>query len=289
MRFDRQASDARIVADGFVSLEGPVVDASGDLYVADLRAGGVHRVRRDGTHDVVAVPERTAIGGINLHAAGGMVVSGPSVAHVLGGETRVLLDLDDLDERPGTVAIGFNDIVADSRGRIIAGVLRQDAGGRHVPGELVRISARHEYEVLHTDLHPNGVAWSPDDAWLYASDTFRRRLITFDATGDRLIEAMTISTEAIPGLPDGVATDEAGGVWVAFYRGGCIARVDPSGDAALVVDVPALKPLSLCFDVVDPSTLYVVTGRSEPSAPDTGSVYRVQTSQSGTPVHPATI
>jgi sugar lactone lactonase YvrE len=288
MRIDRQASDAWIVADGFVSLEGPVVDATGDLYVADLRAGGVHRVRPDGAYGVV-VADRPRVGGITLHAAGGIVVSGPSVDHILDGETRVLLDLDDLDERPGTVATGFNDIVADSKGRIIAGVLRQDVGGRHVPGELVRISARHEYEVLHTDLHPNGLAWSPNGRRLYAADTFRRRLITFDATGDRPVEDGTISTEAIPGFPDGMATDEAGGVWMAFYRGACVARMHQSGTSALVMEVPALKPLSLCFDVVDATTLYVVTGRSEPDAAETGSIYRIATAYRGTPVHAATI
>jgi sugar lactone lactonase YvrE len=218
-----------------------------------------------------------------------MVVSGPTVARVRGGETTVLLDLEDLGSRAGTVAVGFNDLVADARGRVIAGVLRQDARGQRVPGELVRVSAPHEHEVIHDDLHANGLAWSPSGHRLYAADTIGRRLIVFDATGERPSEITTISTAGIPGLPDGLAGDEDGGVWVAFYRGGCIARIDPDRDAAIVLDVAAPKPLSLCFDVVDVTTLYVVTGRSEPGAPDTGSVYRLQSSNRGTPVHTATI
>jgi sugar lactone lactonase YvrE len=289
MIIERQDPLAQLVAAGFVSLEGPVVDPAGDLYVADLRAGGVHRVRPNGAHRIDAAPGRTGIGGISLHASGGIVVSGPTVDHIRGRETRVLLDLHDLVDRPGTVAAGFNDIVADSRGRVIAGVLRQDAGGLHVPGELVRIAAPHEYEVVHADLHPNGLAWSPDGRRLYAGDTFRRRLVVFDATGALPVEIAMLATDAIHGLPDGIASDEDGGVWVAFYRGGCIARIDPDRDRAVVMEMPAPKPLSLCFDTLDPATLYVVTGRSEPGAPDTGSIYRIHTSHRGTPVPVATI
>jgi sugar lactone lactonase YvrE len=215
-----------------------------------------------------------------------MVVSGPTVARVLGGETTVLLDLEDLESRAGTVAVGFNDLVADASGRVIAGVLRQDARGQRVPGELVRVSAPHEHEVIHDDLHPNGLAWSPSGHRLYAADTIGRRLIVFDATGERPSEITTIST-ADPRLPDGLAGDEDG-VGRA-YCGGCIARIDPDRDAAFVLDVAAPKPLSLCFDVVDVTTLFVVTGRSEPGAPDTGSVYRLHTSTRGTPVHTAMI
>jgi sugar lactone lactonase YvrE len=275
-------------ASGFVSLEGPVVDALGDLYVADLRAGGVFCVHPDGTHDLV-VPDRRGVGGISLHAAGGLVVSGPTVAHIRGDDAAVLLRLDELEVRVGTFATGFNDLAVDSHGRVLAGVLRQDADGRPVPGELVRIDAPHEHEVIFTDVHPNGVAFSAADDRLYLADTFRRQLIVFDSTGDLPIAVGTIPTDAVPGLPDGVATDIAGGIWVAMYRGACVARFTEGADEAAVIEMPVSKPLSLCFGSAEPTDLYVVTGRSEPGAADTGSIFRLSSEQPGTRLHVASI
>jgi sugar lactone lactonase YvrE len=277
-----------LVASGFVSLEGPVVDAAGNLYFSDLRAGGVHRLGPDGTDEVV-ISARPAVGGICIHASGGLVVSGSSVAHIGDGETRVLLDLGDLAHRSGTVAAGFNDMAADRAGCVLAGVLRHDDRGEPAPGELVRITGPHQYDVVHTNLHPNGVAFSPGDERLYVADTFRRQLVVFDVDGDRLLPLMTIPTVGVSGLPDGIATDEDGGVWVAFYRGGCIARFDPTGDAVRVIEMPAPKPLSLCFGGPDRSELYVVTGRSEPGAADTGCIYRLPAGVRGAAVHVAKV
>jgi sugar lactone lactonase YvrE len=277
-----------LVASGFVSLEGPVVDAAGNLYFSDLRAGGVHRLGPDGTHEVV-IPDRAAVGGICVHASGGLVVTGPSVAHIASGETRVLLELDDLADRPGTAAGGFNDMAADRAGCVLAGVLRHDDRGEPTPGELVRITGSHQYDVVYADVHPNGVAFSLGDDRLYVADTFRRQLVVFDVVGDRLWPLGTISTVDVPGLPDGIATDEDGGVWVAFYRGGCIARFDPAREAVRVIEMPAPKPLSLCFGGPDCGDLYVVTGRSEPGASDTGCIYRLPAGVRGVPVHAATV
>jgi sugar lactone lactonase YvrE len=277
-----------LVKSGFVSLEAPVADGEGSLYVADLRAGGIYRVHSDGPSDVV-VPQRPRVGGACLHAHGGLVVSGTSVAHVVDGESRTLLDLDDVPAREGKVAVAFNDLAADPVGRVVVGVLREDDAGGAVTGELIRIDAPHACEVLHDDLHPNGIAFSARDDVLFVADTFRRRLIVLDATTTVPTQVATISTESVPGLPDGIATDDAGGVWVAFYNGGCIARFGSGDSHASVFEIPSPKPLSLCFGAPDRSTLYVVTGRSAPGAADTGSVFRLTTTVQGVRAHVASI
>ncbi len=278
-----------LVASGYGALEGPTIDDAGNLYVSDLRNGGVHRLSPDGRCDVV-LPDRKGIGGICLHADGGLVVSGIDVVHFGSGEVTMLLDLRDVDPKAGTKAVGFNDLHADHGGRVFAGVLRRNDHDEPAPGELLWVTGEHEYAVVHDDIHPNGAALSPDGSRLYAADTFRRRLLVFEVTpGDVPVWLTSLSTEEIAGLPDGLATDEDGFVWVAFYRGGCVARFAPSGEVAQVVDLPAAKTLSLCFAGSDRRALYVVTGTDDDQPGDTGSIYRIPVAVRGAMVDVARI
>ena len=265
----------RLVASGFGALEGPVVDDAGNLYVGEIKLGGVHRLRPDGRNEVV-IPGRVGIGGICLHARGGLVVSGPDISHFVGGTRRVLLELAEVPAKPGRTAASFNDIHADRCGRVLVGVLRADAAG-----ELLRITREHEFEVVHDDIHPNGIAvCRRTDRALYAVDMKRRRVLVLGET------VSSFSTKMVDGLPDGLVTDEAGFVWVAFYRGACVARFDPDGALARVVAMPVEKPLSLCFGGSDRTDLYIVTGSS---GDDTGSIYVLPVDVPGTPVDLADI
>jgi sugar lactone lactonase YvrE len=143
--------------------------------------------------------------------------------------------------------------------------------------------------VVYDDIFANRMAFSSRDDRLYAADTYRRRLLVFAVDGDDLSLISVLATTDVPGLPDGVAADEAGGVWVAFYRGGCIARFAPETGTAQVIEMPSSKPLSLCFAGPDRRDLYVVTGQSEPGAADTGSIYRLPSGERGVALHLATI
>ena len=275
----------QLLTSGFAALEGPTIDDEGALLFSDLRAGGVHRLDPSGRIDVV-LPDRTGIGGTCLHADGGLVVSGPDLCHVRGEQRRVLLELGDLAPRPGRLAVGFNDIAADGDGRVLAGVLRQDDDGEPVPGELVWVTASREHRVVHDDVHPNGIGLSPQGIRAYVADTFRRRLIVFALPAGRPPRAVgELSTAAIPGLPDGVAVDAEGCIWVAFYRGSCVVRFTSGGRVAQRVAVPALKPLSVCLTAGPDPSLYIVTATREPGSEETGSVYRVPVDVPAAPRH----
>ena len=227
-----------VLATGFVSIEAPRIDHDGSLWFSDMRAGGVHRLLPDGRTEVV-VPERKMVGGICLHADGGLVVGGPDLSHVRDGRSRVLLELTDIPARDGTRAVGFNDIEADRDGALFAGVLRQDGAGTYVCGELIQVRGAGRCAVLHDDLQPNGIGLSPDGSRLYASDTFHRRILVFDiARGGLPALASEFSTTDLPGAPDGLAVDEEGCIWVAFYKGGCVARFTAEGRLAERLEVP---------------------------------------------------
>src|SRR4029453_13844081 len=116
------------LASGYGLIEGPTVDGNGNLYFSDVVRGGGYRRTPDGDITTV-VPKRRGVGGIALHADGGLVVSGRDIVHVREGENRRLFAVDGV--------LGWNDICADSAGRVYAGSLRFpvfDPGGGRVPG-----------------------------------------------------------------------------------------------------------------------------------------------------------
>ena len=81
------------LAYGYGLIEGPRVDGAGNLYFSDVTNGGVYRRRPGGEVDTV-VPKRRGVGGIALHADGGLVISGKNICHVKDGTTRVLFARD---------------------------------------------------------------------------------------------------------------------------------------------------------------------------------------------------
>ena len=109
-------SDIEVLAWGYGLIEGPRVDGNDNLFFSDVRHGGVHRRQPDGTIETV-VPKRRGVGGIALHADGGLVISGRNICHVRDGVTRILFEND---------APGFNDLFVDPAGRVLCGTMRSD-------------------------------------------------------------------------------------------------------------------------------------------------------------------
>src|SRR5215471_5882142 len=105
------------VATGYGLIEGPVWDPDRGLYFSDVLNGGVFLLDGAGKVSPI-VPKRRGIGGMALHADGGLVVGGRDIALVslAGGPSRSLLALDAVPD-----AIGFNDLTADRAGRIYVG------------------------------------------------------------------------------------------------------------------------------------------------------------------------
>ncbi|MBI3797584.1 MAG: SMP-30/gluconolactonase/LRE family protein [Deltaproteobacteria bacterium] len=266
------------LAYGYGLLEGPRVDNADNLFFSDVPNGGVYRRSPDGTVTTV-VPRRRGVGGIALHASGGVVVSGKNICHVKDGETRILFQRDDIP--------GFNDIFTDSDGRVYAGSLRSDPfkGGARVPGELWRIDGEGNVVQLYGEVGlTNGIGFSPDGRILYHADSAAQHLIVHDVTPDGSCRnRRSISVSAVGG-PDGLAVDEAGAIWVAIYNGGCAARYTPDGKLDRKVDVPAKAVTSLCFGGKDRRDLYVVTADNVEEPARKGTIFRTRVEVAGLPV-----
>jgi gluconolactonase len=263
------------LACGFGLAEAPRVDDAGNLYFTDVIRGGVYQRAPDGTVTTI-VPKRRGCGGLALHADGGIVVSGRSVIHIRGGDTRVLLELDGV--------LGFNDLTTDGEGRVYVGSLRTSAfdAGPRVPGELWRIDADGSAIALYEGVEfANGVGFSPGGRTLYHSNYSEGYVLAHDlddrggATNRRVFTRMPV------GNPDGLAVDEAGCVWVALGNGGGIARFASDGALERILDVPASFVTSLCFGGADRRDLYVTTADNTEDAIRGGTIFRTRAPEPG--------
>jgi sugar lactone lactonase YvrE len=183
-----------------------------------------------------------------------VVVSGRDVVHVRDGVSRVLLALEGV--------VGFNDLTTDAAGRVFVGSLRTSAfeTGPRTPGELWRIDGEGRATEVYGDVEfPNGVGFSPDGGTVYHSNYSEGVVLAHDVGPDGAARNRRVFARVPRGHPDGLAVDEAGGVWVALGSARAIARFHPGGAFDRAIEVPAEFVASLCFGGADRRDAYVAT------------------------------
>jgi D-xylonolactonase len=271
---------------GYGLIEGPRVAPDGGLFFSDVHNGGVRRLDPDGSVEVV-VPKRRGVGGISLHADGGIVISGKNICHVRNGETRILYERDDVG--------GFNDLFVDDAGRVYAGSLRDDPFGDikdRKTGDAYRIDAPGQAVTLYTGVGlSNGIGFSPDGRQLYHVDSAINGILVHEVDQDgEIVEASGATFARLDkGTPDGLTVDSEGGVWVAVVGQGKVARFTPEGLPDRDIKVPASFVTSLCFAGADRDELIVVTADNTDDASRAGTVFRVSADEVGATGLPATL
>lgn len=268
--------------------EGPFWDPSRhELLRVDIRAEQVIRWSADREEET-----RISVGGpVSLaipDGDGGLVIAGgSSVTRWRSDGRRSEIGRVDVD----TPSTTLNDGKCDQRGRLWVGTWDRDGGAR---ATLSVVDLDGSVRVAEEGLSAsNGLAWNADSSRLYLVDTPRRVIWQYDfdlregALGAREV-FVRLDEEA--GLPDGLATDEAGGVWVALFSGGAVHRYDADGVLTHVVPVPVTYPTSLAFGGADLRTVFVTTGTahlaSADSEPAAGSVLAFSSDVPGVPVGP---
>jgi sugar lactone lactonase YvrE len=183
----------------------------------------------------------------------------------------------------------MNDAACDSRGRLWAGSTHRE----FVPGAgmLHRWDGAGPSEVVATGLTlPNGIGWSPDDTRLYLADSMTHEILVTDFSAETgAIGAFETLCRIEAGLPDGLAIDGDGCLWIAVWGASVVQRYTPDGELIGECAMPVTQASSCAFG--DDGTLYITTARAglteaELSAqPLAGSLFAVATETRGVPVH----
>jgi sugar lactone lactonase YvrE len=185
-------------------------------------------------------------------------------------------------------SIRTNDAKCDSTGRMWVGTMAFD----FTPGvaALFTLDSKGLKQVVPVLTIANGLGWSRDQKSMYFIDSPTGRVDIFDCdleSGELKNRRPLITFDAAAGIPDGLTTDEDGGIWVAFFGGGEVRRYDPSGELTHVVTLPVKQVTSCCFGVKDMSELFITTARyamnSESLAkePLAGSLFKLSTTFKG--------
>jgi len=180
----------------------------------------------------------------------------------------------------------MNDGACDRAGRFYAGTMAIDESPGK--GALYRLEPDHSVSKVFAGLGiSNGIGWSPDDRLMYYIDSLAYRVDVLDydpvtgAMGERRPFVHLGSGDVVP---DGLAVDAEGSVWVAVWGGGVIQRCSADGRLTGVVRLPAANVTSCAFGGAGLDQLYVTTaagpGRSG------GGLFSCPAGVTGLPAYP---
>ncbi|MBX3012250.1 MAG: SMP-30/gluconolactonase/LRE family protein [Caldilineaceae bacterium] len=239
--------------------EGPIWDATkGVLYWVDILssmvyeydpATGENRGYHVGQHVGTVVPR--ASGGLMLALYDGFAAFEPAT-----GAITLLADPE--ADLPGN---RFNDGKCDPAGRFWAGTMAyQD---QSTQGSLYRMDADHSVHKMLGDIGiSNGIVWSLDRKTMYYIDSMVNTVRAFDyddASGAIGNGRVIIRTDGL-GLPDGMAIDAEGMLWVAHFGGSAVRRWHPAtGEVMATIPLPASQITACAFGGPDLATLYITS------------------------------
>jgi sugar lactone lactonase YvrE len=259
--------------------EGPFWDSHTQrLMLLDVLAGAAVAIEDTGIVQRYDLPSPVATV-VRRRAKGGFVIAAEREILVCDKDFTEFETISVLSTNP---SIRSNDGGCDKAGAFIIGTMSYDA--TEGQGSVHRISAgRQNQEILPKVTISNGVQWSSDGERVFYIDTPTRRVDVFKVdteTGEWFNQQHHIVIEEHFGLPDGMAIDVEGGLWVALWGGGAVNHYDPSGRLVESILVPGVTQVSSCaFGGSDSKVLYITTSRQgipDDQEPAAGAVFAVE-------------
>jgi sugar lactone lactonase YvrE len=247
--------------DGLKFGEGPRWH-DGKLYFSDMHANHVMTVDLEGRSAVVCeVPNNPS--GLGWLPDGTMLVVSMTDRKVMrlergGGALKVHADLSAL------APFHCNDMVVDSKGRAYVGNFGYDLHkGENARGTvLIMVTPDGKPRVVAGDLmFPNGTVITPDGKTLIVGESFGRRLTAFDIAADGSLANRRVWADLGNNVPDGIALDAEGAIWVASPMSSEVIRVKEGGEVLERIKV-ATDAFACMLGGADRKTLFVLTSAS---------------------------
>jgi D-xylonolactonase len=216
------------------------------------------------------------VGGFTFQADGSLLLfmDRGSVGVWRNGKLKMIVD-----QIPDEVTTRFNDVHADTQGRVFCGTMPT----KDRPGRLYRLDRDGSiHKVLDGIGCSNGMGFTLDRKHMYYTDSEAYTIYLFDydeATGNLSNQRVFVHHDSSLGLPDGMTVDAQGFVWSAHWDGNALIRYNPQGEEVMRIPFPAKKVSSVTFGGDDYSDMYVTTagGDNKPEEGEgAGALFRLR-------------
>jgi sugar lactone lactonase YvrE len=262
--------------------EGPIFLGDSLLWV-DIPVGKIHLTNLESLKTETITLE-THVGAVAPFEANGRF----AIACKEGFGILTEGKLDVRDPFLGDSNYRMNDAKCDVLGRFWGGSCQMDfETGK---GKLHRWEGGKDDKVMVENMSlPNGIGWNSDNSLMYLADSMTKKVYVsdFDLADDfvpKFRELISIDS----GVPDGLAVDVDGCIWLAVWGGSRVSKISPQGKILEEHHFPVAQPSSCAFG--SDGTLYVTSARAGISEaellnqPLAGSLFTLSTSTTGVPV-----
>jgi len=264
----------RVLAEGIYFGEGPRWH-EGRLWFSDFFAHAVKSVSLTGDlRTEFKIDDQPS--GLGWMPDGSMLVVSMKKRQVLrrarDGKIAIHADLN------GIATFHCNDMVVDTTGRAYVGNFGFDLDAAlaargvesvladHPTAKLACVSPTGAVTVAATDMHfPNGSVITPDGNTLIVGETFGGCLTAFDIGADGKLGNRRVWASTMPRVPDGIALDAKGNIWIANPIAPECALISQGGQVLHVINTD--QPCYACMlGGDDGRTLFMLT--APPLAPE---------------------
>jgi sugar lactone lactonase YvrE len=266
---DQGQGGPQLVADGFSFTEGPRW-RNDRLFVSDMFNHQVVTIDQAGQASILCdVPEQPS--GLGFAPDGALLVVSQKDRRVMRWNGSELVLWSDLSE---ILPFMCNDMVVDAAGRAYVGNFGWNSDEDPTPRETaIALVQPDGSAAVAADglIFPNGMAISEDGGTLFVAETYGARISAFDIATDgslrnhRIWASFTDQRfasihDAIGAgviLPDGIALDAEGALWIGDAAGRAAVRVAEGGAVVGQVATGAMTPYAVALGGPDRRTLFI--------------------------------
>jgi len=265
--------------------EGPVIDVKGNLYISH----GISISKLNLENTITTWARSTAPNGHKIMPNGNHLVcdgkqhavlkfdqDGHFINNAAGGScyNQEIISPNDLCLHPG-IGFYFTDSLPEK-------------------GVVYFVSMDGKQRVVAHDLDvPNGIVLSPDCRKLYVAESHTNRvlIILLDAPGQAAhppevfanLPCHSKKKEGSHNMPDGMALDSNGRLWIAHYGMSAIQVLSPEGQLLATYNTGIRCTSNICFAGNKLSTVFITGGDGEPGP---GALVRLDVQIPGLPILP---
>jgi gluconolactonase len=242
-----------LVADGFKATEGPAPNAKGEVFFNDVPNSQTYKIGLDGKVSLFLADNRKGDGqrfGPDGRLYAVSINAEQILAYDTEGKSSVIAD-----------GIKGNDLVVRHDGSVYVTSPDKAAG----TSNIWYISPSGEKRVVDKGLKfANGITVSPDQTWLYVSDSATHWVYSYlikengDLADKQQYQHLHMSDLADSSGADGMRVDRDGRLYVATRLG--LQICDQEGRVNCIVPTPNGKVSNVCFGGENFDVMFVAAG-----------------------------